>query len=146
MFDQNWYNIVPDQVSPTSDATPLQVSDVNPAKDIATAEEGNNAQNLLGFTIAKVGQEYQVDRGLHTSGDGNSLTFNGSVIAGTGATTNQVGGTDGANGATNGSVNYSACNSIYWSANFAGLEVGFYNDGAKHLCRQRSWQLASQSP
>ncbi|KAA6392258.1 MAG: hypothetical protein EZS28_012213 [Streblomastix strix] len=38
------------------------------------------------------------------SADGNSPSFNGTVITGTGAT----------NGATNGSVNYSAGNPILW--------------------------------
>ncbi|KAA6385021.1 MAG: hypothetical protein EZS28_019453 [Streblomastix strix] len=61
------------------------------------------------------------DRGLRISADGNTLTFNGSVIAGTGAT----------NGAINGSVNYSAGNPILWGVNSVGTEGGFYSDGAK---------------
>ncbi|KAA6388264.1 MAG: hypothetical protein EZS28_016210 [Streblomastix strix] len=45
---------------------------------------GNNGPKQLGFAIAKAGQEGQTDRGLQISADGNTLTFNGQVIAGTG--------------------------------------------------------------
>ncbi|KAA6324602.1 MAG: hypothetical protein EZS28_054172, partial [Streblomastix strix] len=47
--------------------------------------------------IAVASQAEDITRGLQISADGNTLSFNGSVIAGAGAT----------NGATNGSVNYS---------------------------------------
>ncbi|KAA6399613.1 MAG: hypothetical protein EZS28_004861 [Streblomastix strix] len=74
----------------------------------------------------KVSTNYAIDNGVnqlfHThsgSADGNTLTFNGSVIAGVGAT----------NGATNGSVNYSAGNPILWGVNSVGTEVGFYSNG-----------------
>ncbi|KAA6343206.1 MAG: hypothetical protein EZS28_052328, partial [Streblomastix strix] len=63
----------------------------------------------------------QDNRGLRISADGNTLTFNGSVIAGTGAT----------NGATNGSVNYSAGNPILWGVNSVDTNGGFYSDGPK---------------
>ncbi|KAA6364618.1 MAG: hypothetical protein EZS28_039855, partial [Streblomastix strix] len=51
--------------------------------------------------------KYIVNRGLKISADGNELSFNCYVIAGTGAT----------NGATNGSVQYSAENPILWGVN-----------------------------
>ncbi|KAA6387163.1 MAG: hypothetical protein EZS28_017310 [Streblomastix strix] len=82
---------------------------------------GNNGQNQLGFTIVKAGQEGQTGRGLQISADGNTLTFNGSVIAGTGATT----------GASNGSVNYSQDNPIFWGANNTDPRGEFCSDGAK---------------
>ncbi|KAA6362827.1 MAG: hypothetical protein EZS28_041646, partial [Streblomastix strix] len=42
---------------------------------------GNDVQNPLGFVIINAGQETQANRGLMISADGNTLTFNGSVIA-----------------------------------------------------------------
>ncbi|KAA6366150.1 MAG: hypothetical protein EZS28_038323, partial [Streblomastix strix] len=56
---------------------------------------GNDAQNPLGFTIVKAGQETYSGRGLQISADGNTLSFNGQVIAG-------------------GSVNYSQGSTILW--------------------------------
>ncbi|KAA6399152.1 MAG: hypothetical protein EZS28_005321 [Streblomastix strix] len=76
---------------------------------------GNISQNQLGFTIVKAGQEGSADRRLQTSADGNTLSFNGQFIAGTGA--------------ANGSVNYSQGNSILWGANSLGTDGGFYNNG-----------------
>ncbi|KAA6361298.1 MAG: hypothetical protein EZS28_043175, partial [Streblomastix strix] len=62
------------------------------------------SSNIFPFGLAiSLSSDYNnVNRGLRISADGKTLTFNGSVIAGTGAT----------NGATNGSVNYSAGNPI----------------------------------
>ncbi|KAA6398166.1 MAG: hypothetical protein EZS28_006306 [Streblomastix strix] len=60
-------------------------------------------------------------RGLQISADGNTLSFNRSVIAGTGAS----------NGATNRSVNYSAGNPILWGQNSTDPIGRFYSDGAK---------------
>ncbi|KAA6398271.1 MAG: hypothetical protein EZS28_006202 [Streblomastix strix] len=76
---------------------------------------GNNDQNPLGFTIVKVGQEGQVDRGLCISADGHTLTFNGQIIAGTGA--------------ANASVNYSQGNLIVQGVNSPGTDSGFYSNG-----------------
>ncbi|KAA6403338.1 MAG: hypothetical protein EZS28_001133 [Streblomastix strix] len=75
------------------------------------------------------------NRGLQISADGNTLTFNGSVIAGTGAT----------NGATNGPVNYSQGNPILWGINSAGTEGGFYCDGANVYWRAKPITLESVS-
>ncbi|KAA6314377.1 MAG: hypothetical protein EZS28_055595, partial [Streblomastix strix] len=76
------------------------------------------------------------NRGLCISADGNTLTFNGSVIAGTGATT----------GATNGSVNYSAGNPILWGVNSVGTEGGFYSDGPKIYWRAKPVTLGAVPP
>ncbi|KAA6356640.1 MAG: hypothetical protein EZS28_031627 [Streblomastix strix] len=70
------------------------------------------------------------------SADGNTLTFNGSVIAGTGAT----------NGATNGSVNYSAGNPILWGVNSVDTNGGFYSDGPKVYWRAKPITLGAVPP
>ncbi|KAA6378791.1 MAG: hypothetical protein EZS28_025683 [Streblomastix strix] len=71
------------------------------------SQPDNFDQNPLGLTIGLSSESGAANRGLRISADGNILSFNGSVIAGTGAT----------NGATNGSVNYSAGNPILWGVN-----------------------------
>ncbi|KAA6386440.1 MAG: hypothetical protein EZS28_018033 [Streblomastix strix] len=71
---------------------------------------GNNGANPLGFVIVKAGEEGQANRGLQISADGNTLSFNGQVIAG-------------------GSVNYSQGNTILWGTNSLGTDRGFYSDG-----------------
>ncbi|KAA6395331.1 MAG: hypothetical protein EZS28_009146 [Streblomastix strix] len=76
------------------------------------------------------------DRGLRISADGNTLTFNGSVIAGVGAT----------NGASNGSVQYSAGNIILWGVNSIGTEGGFYSNGTNICWRARPLTLGSVPP
>ncbi|KAA6383744.1 MAG: hypothetical protein EZS28_020728 [Streblomastix strix] len=97
---------------------------------------GNNGTNPLGFIIVKAGEEGQADRGLQISADGNTLTFTGSVIAGTGAT----------NGASNGSVQYSAGNPIRWGVNSTGTEGGFYSNGTNICWRARPITLGSVPP
>ncbi|KAA6369458.1 MAG: hypothetical protein EZS28_035015, partial [Streblomastix strix] len=101
---------------------------------VGTSSSG--AYNPLGFTIVKAGQENQADRGLMISADGNTLTFNGSVIAGTGATS----------GASNGSVNYSAGNPILWGVNSADTNGGFYSNGTNICWRARPITLGSIPP
>ncbi|KAA6372827.1 MAG: hypothetical protein EZS28_031646 [Streblomastix strix] len=86
--------------------------------------------------IARTSEQNTANRGLQISTDGNTLTFNSSVIAGTGAT----------NGATNGSVNYSAGNSILWGVNSVGTEGGFYSDGAKVYWRAKPVTFGSVPP
>ncbi|KAA6369979.1 MAG: hypothetical protein EZS28_034495 [Streblomastix strix] len=76
------------------------------------------------------------NRGLRISADGNTLTFNGSVIAGTGATT----------GASNGSVNYSAGNPILWGVNSVDTNGGFYSDGPKVYWRAKPVTLGAVPP
>ncbi|KAA6390626.1 MAG: hypothetical protein EZS28_013849 [Streblomastix strix] len=76
------------------------------------------------------------DKGLKISADGNTLSFNGSVIAGTGATS----------GANNGSVNYSAGNPILRGQNSTDPIGGFYSDGAKVQWRAHSLKLGSVPP
>ncbi|KAA6373451.1 MAG: hypothetical protein EZS28_031022, partial [Streblomastix strix] len=80
--------------------------------NIANAPDG---QLLIGVNT-QIGQPNQ---GLVISADGQTLTFKGSVIAGAGAT----------NGASNGSVNYSAGNPILWGVNSVDTEDGFYSNG-----------------
>ncbi|KAA6355879.1 MAG: hypothetical protein EZS28_048594, partial [Streblomastix strix] len=86
--------------------------------------------------ICRTADQNIVDRGLMISADGNTLTFNGSVIAGTGAT----------NGASNGSVNYSAGNPILWGANSVDTEGGFYSSGTNICWRARPITLGSVPP
>ncbi|KAA6354372.1 MAG: hypothetical protein EZS28_050101 [Streblomastix strix] len=76
------------------------------------------------------------NKGLRISADGNTLSFNGSVIAGTGAST----------GASNGSVNYSAGNPILWGVNSVGTEGGFYSDGPEIYWRAKPITLGSVPP
>ncbi|KAA6380262.1 MAG: hypothetical protein EZS28_024212 [Streblomastix strix] len=76
------------------------------------------------------------DRGLRISADGNTLSFNGSVIAGVGAT----------NGASSGSVQYSAGNPILWGVNSTGTEGGFYSNGTNICWRARPITLGSIPP
>ncbi|KAA6384729.1 MAG: hypothetical protein EZS28_019745 [Streblomastix strix] len=83
------------------------------------SQPSNFEQNPLGLTIGLSSESGAANRGLRISADGNTLTFNGSVIAGTGAI----------NGATNGSVNYSAGNPILWGVNSTDPIGGFYSNG-----------------
>ncbi|KAA6356671.1 MAG: hypothetical protein EZS28_047802, partial [Streblomastix strix] len=78
----------------------------------------------------------QPNQGLLISADGNTLSFNGSVIAGTGAS----------NGASNGSVQYSAGNPILWGVNSTGTEGGFYSNGTNICWRARPVTLGSVPP
>ncbi|KAA6380378.1 MAG: hypothetical protein EZS28_024095 [Streblomastix strix] len=86
--------------------------------------------------LVRTSEQNTANRGLQISADGNTLSFNGSVIAGVGAT----------NGATNGSVNYSAGNPILWGVNSVGTEGGFYSDGAKVYWRAKPITLGSIPP
>ncbi|KAA6375290.1 MAG: hypothetical protein EZS28_029183, partial [Streblomastix strix] len=95
-----------------------------PTDQTITGTIGNNAQNPLGFTVVKVGQQGQIDRGLCISADGNTLTFNGQVIARTGA--------------ANGSVNYSQGNPIVWGVNSLGTDGGFYSNGTNIFWRSHA--------
>ncbi|KAA6369074.1 MAG: hypothetical protein EZS28_035399 [Streblomastix strix] len=97
--------------------------------NIVNAPDG---QLLIGFNT-QIGQPNQ---GLVISADGQTLSFNGSVIAGTGAI----------NGATNGSVNYSAGNPILWGVNSVGTEGGFYSDGPKIYWRAKPVTLGAVPP
>ncbi|KAA6392477.1 MAG: hypothetical protein EZS28_011999 [Streblomastix strix] len=96
----------------------------------------NYVNNPLGFVIVLASEASDNTRGLRISAEGNTLTFNGSVIAGTGAT----------NGATNGSVNYSAGNPILWGENSTDTIGGFYSDGAKVYWRAHPLTMGSVPP
>ncbi|KAA6365334.1 MAG: hypothetical protein EZS28_039139 [Streblomastix strix] len=97
---------------------------------------GNDFLNPLGFVIVKAGEQMTANRGLMISADGNTLSFNGSVIAGTGAT----------GGASNGSVNYSAGNPILWGLNSVDTNGGFYSDGPKVYWRAKPVTLGAVPP
>ncbi|KAA6388334.1 MAG: hypothetical protein EZS28_016138 [Streblomastix strix] len=100
------------------------------------SQPSNFEQNPLGLTIGLSSESGAADRGLRISADGNTLSFNGSVIAGTGSS----------NGASNGSVNYSAGNPILWGQYSNGTEGGFYSDGSNVYWRARSITLGSVAP
>ncbi|KAA6392578.1 MAG: hypothetical protein EZS28_011895 [Streblomastix strix] len=91
------------------------------------------------LTIVRTADQYIANRGLVISVDGNTLSFNGSAIADTGATMSQT-------PPAAGSVNYSAGNPILWGVNNAGTEGGFYSDGAKVYWRAKPITLGSVPP
>ncbi|KAA6386303.1 MAG: hypothetical protein EZS28_018169 [Streblomastix strix] len=93
----------------------------------------NTPDGQLQFGVnTQIGQPNQ---GLLISADGNTLSFNGSVIAGTGA---QV--------SSNGSVNYSAGNPILWGLNSVDTNGGFYSDGPKVYWRAKPVTLGAVPP
>ncbi|KAA6377443.1 MAG: hypothetical protein EZS28_027030 [Streblomastix strix] len=100
------------------------------------SQPDNFDQNPLGLTIGLSSESGAANRGLRISADGNTLSFNGSVIAGVGAI----------NGATNGSVNYSAGNPILWGLNSVDTNGGFYSDGPKVYWRAKPVTLGAVPP
>ncbi|KAA6398092.1 MAG: hypothetical protein EZS28_006380 [Streblomastix strix] len=100
------------------------------------SQPDNFDQNPLGLTIGLSNESGSVNRGLRISADGNTLSFNGSVIAGTGVS----------NGAANGQVNYSAGNPILWGVNSTGTEGGFYSNRTNIYWRARTITLGSVLP
>ncbi|KAA6373032.1 MAG: hypothetical protein EZS28_031442 [Streblomastix strix] len=97
--------------------------------NIVNAPDG---QLLIGVNT-QIGQPNQ---GLVISADGQTLSFNGSVIAGTGAQS----------GSSNGSVNYSAGNPILWGVNSVDTNGGFYSDGPKVYWRAKPVTLGAVPP
>ncbi|KAA6371520.1 MAG: hypothetical protein EZS28_032954 [Streblomastix strix] len=93
-------------------------------------------RNAGELCICRTADQNTDNKGLVISADGNTLTFNGSVIAGAGAT----------NGATNGLVNYSAGNPILWGVNSVGTEGGFYSDGPKIYWRAKPVTIGPVPP
>ncbi|KAA6370961.1 MAG: hypothetical protein EZS28_033512, partial [Streblomastix strix] len=93
-------------------------------------------RNAGELCISRTADQNTDNRGLMISADGNTLTFNGSVIAGTGATS----------GASNGSVNYSAGNPILWGLNSVDTNGGFYSDGPKIYWRAKPVTLGAVPP
>ncbi|KAA6398196.1 MAG: hypothetical protein EZS28_006275 [Streblomastix strix] len=83
---------------------------------------GNNGANPLGFVIVKAGEEGQANRGLQISADGNTLSFNGQVIA-------------------CGSVNYPQGSTILWGTKSLGTDGGFYTDGTTVFWRDNALQF-----
>ncbi|KAA6381463.1 MAG: hypothetical protein EZS28_023010 [Streblomastix strix] len=88
------------------------------------------------LTICRTADQNITNKGLQISADGNTLSFNGYVIAGSGATS----------GASNGSVNYSADNPILWGQNSTDPIGGFYGDGAKVYWRAKPVTLGAVPP
>ncbi|KAA6382472.1 MAG: hypothetical protein EZS28_022001 [Streblomastix strix] len=86
--------------------------------------------------ICRTADQNTDNRGLMISADGNQLSFNGSVIAGTGAQS----------GSANGSVNYSAGNPILWGVNSVDTNGGFYSDGPKIYWRAKPVTLGAVPP
>ncbi|KAA6358346.1 MAG: hypothetical protein EZS28_046127, partial [Streblomastix strix] len=78
----------------------------------------------------------QSNKGLIISADGNTLSFNGSVIAGAGAQS----------GASNGSVNYSAGNPILWGLNSTDSNGGFFSSGSNICWRAHPLTQGSVPP
>ncbi|KAA6382910.1 MAG: hypothetical protein EZS28_021563 [Streblomastix strix] len=88
------------------------------------------------LTISRTADQNITNKGLMISADGNTLSFNGSVIGGTGATS----------GASNGSVSYSAGNPILWGLNSVDTNGGFYSDGPKVYWRAKPVTLGAVPP
>ncbi|KAA6364918.1 MAG: hypothetical protein EZS28_039555, partial [Streblomastix strix] len=93
-------------------------------------------RNAGELCICRTADQNTDNKGLMISADGNTLSFNGSVIAGTGATS----------GASNGSVNYSAGNPILWGLNSVDTNGGFYSDGPKIYWRAKPVTLGAVPP
>ncbi|KAA6383797.1 MAG: hypothetical protein EZS28_020677 [Streblomastix strix] len=110
----------------------------NPNSSSGTIEGQWNIVNTPDgqFLIGVNTQIDQSNQGLMISADENTLSFNGSVIAGTGAST----------GASNGSVNYSAGNPILWGLNSVYTNGRFYSDGPKVYWRAKPITLGAIPP
>ncbi|KAA6375946.1 MAG: hypothetical protein EZS28_028527 [Streblomastix strix] len=78
--------------------------------------------NPLGLTLTLEFDSSDTNRGLSISADGNTLSFNGQVIAG-------------------GSVNYSQGNTILWGSKSLRTDGGFYTDGTTVFWRDRALQF-----
>ncbi|KAA6382076.1 MAG: hypothetical protein EZS28_022396 [Streblomastix strix] len=99
-----------------------------------------NAGELI---ISRTADQNFQNKGLKISSDGNTLSFNGSVIAGTGATN---GASLSQTPPTANSVNYSAGNPIIWGANSTDPIGGFYSNGAKVYWRAHPLTMGSVPP
>ncbi|KAA6363949.1 MAG: hypothetical protein EZS28_040524, partial [Streblomastix strix] len=121
-----------------SKASPDTISACDPNSTTGTlSDQWNIAVTAYGeFRLGLGTQVVQANKGLVISADGNSLSFIGSVIAGTGATS----------GASNGSVNYSAGNPILWGLNGVDTNGGFYSDGPKVYWRAKPITLGAVPP
>ncbi|KAA6372687.1 MAG: hypothetical protein EZS28_031787 [Streblomastix strix] len=110
--------------SPTSNVSAIYIgtSSTSPSGEIDGQWKiiKRNAGELY---ICRTADQNTDNKGLMISADGNTLSFNGSVIAGTGATS----------GASNGSVNYSAGNPILWGLNSVDTNGGLVVRNLKNL-------------
>ncbi|KAA6389001.1 MAG: hypothetical protein EZS28_015472 [Streblomastix strix] len=106
----------------------------------------NSVQAPYNFIIAVASQAQDLTRGLQISADGNTLSFNGQVIAQTNPTTGQTTISSSSNGAANGSVNYSAGNPILWGANSVDTNGGFYSNGTNICWRAHPLTQGSVPP
>ncbi|KAA6381970.1 MAG: hypothetical protein EZS28_022504 [Streblomastix strix] len=106
------------------------------ATKIIKTEELTTEETDGTLNIVRTADQNIANRGLTISVDGNTLTFNGSIIAGTGSN----------NGATNGPVNYYAGNPLLWGVNSTGTEGGFYSNATNICWRARPITLGSVPP
>ncbi|KAA6369453.1 MAG: hypothetical protein EZS28_035020, partial [Streblomastix strix] len=88
--------------------------------------------NPLGITLQLGFDSSETNRGLYISADGNTLSFNGQIIAGTGAPV--------------GSVNYSAGNPILWGVRSLGTDGGINTDGTAVFWRDHALQFDPYYP
>ncbi|KAA6389770.1 MAG: hypothetical protein EZS28_014703 [Streblomastix strix] len=96
--------------------------------------------------IAVANQASDITRGLQISIDGNTLSFNGQVIAQTNPTAGQTTISSSSSGASNGSVNYSAGNPILWGVNSVDTNGGFYSNGNNVFWRAHPLTMGSVPP
>ncbi|KAA6365773.1 MAG: hypothetical protein EZS28_038700, partial [Streblomastix strix] len=92
----------------------------------------NYVNNPLGLTLQLGFDSGDTNRGLCISADGNTLSFNGQIIAGTGAPV--------------GSVNYSQGNPILWGVRSLDTDGGFYSDGPTIFWRDQALKFDPYHP
>ncbi|KAA6374905.1 MAG: hypothetical protein EZS28_029569 [Streblomastix strix] len=83
--------------------------------------------NPIGLNISLSADSSDTSRDLQISADGNTFSFNGQIIAGTGA--------------SNGSVNYSQRNAILWGTKSLGTDGDFYTNGTTVFWRDHALQF-----
>ncbi|KAA6370320.1 MAG: hypothetical protein EZS28_034154 [Streblomastix strix] len=119
--------------SPTSNVSAIYIGTSTSSSGEIDGQWTIIKRNAGELYICRTTDQNTDNRGLMISDDGNTLTFNGSVIAGTCATS----------GASNGSVNYSAGNTILWGVNSVDTNGGFYSDGPKIYWRAKPVTLGA---
>ncbi|KAA6399938.1 MAG: hypothetical protein EZS28_004534 [Streblomastix strix] len=109
---------------------------LSPAQGNSAIYLGVDVNQNYGIQANQCTDADNINRGLVVYADGNTLSFNCSVIAGIGTT----------GSANNGSVNYSAGNPILCGVSIIGTEEGFYSDGVKVYWRAIPVPLGSVPP
>ncbi|KAA6393805.1 MAG: hypothetical protein EZS28_010671 [Streblomastix strix] len=105
----------------------------------------NAEQAPQSLIIAVASQASDITRGLQISVDGNTLSFNGQVIAQTNATIGQTTINVSSSGSS-GSVNYSAGNPILWGLNSVDTNGEFYYNGNNVYWRAHPLTMGSVPP